>query len=188
MHAYSREGNATEWGMQDACSRMHTRETETKFTTTLVETLWPTWQPTVFATNERDKYRWIVRSSRELDAYYFHFARKIPDILVTFSERTRSGKKKFTFRKKYRDLRYRNDNDDDDDDACGYRYSLLPKLLECRSNSVLRTYNVLYGSGAVARYEVRIKRDHRHPAILSLRVNYALMSRSVSLWAVVVLR
>jgi len=58
------------------------------------------------------------------------------------------------------------------------RYSLLPKLRECLSaNSVVRTNNVFYGSGAVARYEVCIKRDHRHSAILSLRVDYALISR-----------
>lgn len=35
----------------------------------------------------------------------------------------------------------------------------------------VRTNNVFYSSGAVACYEVGIKRDHRHSAVLSLRIN-----------------
>lgn len=52
--------------------------------------------------------------------------------------------------------------------------------MQPRTNSVLRTNNVFYGGGAVACYEVGIKRDHRHSAILSLRTD-ALMSYTTAI-------
>lgn len=38
----------------------------------------------------------------------------------------------------------------------------------------VHTNNIFYSRGVVARYEVGIKRDHRHSAVFSLRTN-ALM-------------
>lgn len=65
---------------------------------------------------------------------------------------------KFAAKRLFRDVKY----DEYDNCTCNIDTSQI---------AFVRTNNVFYSSSAVACYEVGIKRDHRHSAVLSLRIN-----------------